>query len=99
MFVSQRFGHKKVTVEPVGQAKSSRDPERQTDINVAQRPTNSGTKNKTESKSNADYAEGSRAFFFRCHVCDVGHCCGNTRGRDSRNDASEEQPANRGRER
>ena len=96
---SRSDSYEKVTVNPVGQTKSSSDPEWQPNINVAQRPADSRPENKTETERYADHAEGAGAFFFRCYVCDVGHGCWNARRRDSGNDPPEEQPTDRGRER
>src|SRR5262245_11694494 len=99
MFVSQRLGHEQVAIKPVGQTESSGDPKRQPNVDIAQRPTNPWAENKTKTERHADHAEGAGAFFFRRYVCDVGHRCWNTRRGDSGNDASEEEPADRRRER
>src|SRR5918996_3630769 len=99
MFVSQRFGDEKVTVKPIGQTEAARDPKRQPNVDVAQGAANSRSENKTETERHADHAEGASAFFLWCYICDVGHRCWNARGGNSRDDASEKEPADRGRER
>src|SRR6266478_5286305 len=99
MFMSQRFRDKKVTVKPVRQAKPGRNPERQTGTDVAQRPANSRTKNKTDTERDANHTESAGAFFFRNNVGDVGHGGWNAGGSNSGNNPAKKKPCNRGRER
>src|SRR5437667_7988281 len=83
VFGSQRFRHEKVTVKPVGQAKSSRDPERQARTDVPERPANSRAENKTEAESHTNHAERAGTFFFRNDVSDISHRRWNTGSSDS----------------
>jgi hypothetical protein len=88
MLGSQRFRHKQKSVEPIRQAKSGSNPERQTRADVSERPANGGTKNKTDTERDANHSKGSGAFFFWNDVGDVGHGCGNAGGRNSGNNAA-----------
>src|SRR6266496_427289 len=99
MFFSQRFGDEEVTVKPVRQTKSSGDPERQPNVDIAERTANAWAENKAEAKRHADHAESACTLLFRRHVGDVCHGCWNTGRGDSRDNAAEKKPADRGRER
>src|SRR6266542_5616832 len=57
MFFSQRFGDEEVTVKPVRQTKSSGDPERQPNVDIAERTANAWAENKAEAKRHADVVE------------------------------------------
>ena len=99
MFLSQRFGDEEVTVKPVRQTKSSGDPERQPNIDIAERTTNAWAENKAEAKRHTDHAESACTLLFRRHVGDVCHGCWNAGGGDARDNAAEKKPADRGRKR
>src|SRR6266496_5675631 len=99
MFFSQRFGDEEVTVKPVRQTKSSGDPERQPNIDIAERTANAWAENKAEAKRHTDHAESGCTLLFRRHVGDVCHGCWNAGGGDARDNAAEKKPADRGRKR
>src|SRR6266480_1947176 len=99
VFVAQRFRDENVAVEPVRQAKSGRNPEGQTRTDVCQRSTNSRAQNETDTKRYDDHAESAGAFFFRNNVGNIGHGSWNAGGSNSRNDPTNKQPCNCGRER
>src|SRR6184192_667504 len=89
MLTPQRFRHENITVKPVRQTKSSRDPERQARADVPKRPANSRAENKAETESHADHAKCAGTFFFRNDVSDISHRRWNTGSSDSLNNPAE----------
>ena len=95
----QGFGQDEIAVGRVCKGQACRHPERQPRVQVAHDAAERRSQHEADAEGRTDQPERAGAVLRRRHVRDVGVGRGEACRRDARDDAAEEQPRQRGRDR
>ncbi len=91
----ERFGQDEEAVHAVDQAERAGDPEGQARVDAAEDAAEGRAEDEAHAERGAEHAEGSGALFVRGDIGHVGHGRWHARRRQARDDATEEEPAER----